>query len=280
MTRPSLLILAAGIGSRYGGSKQLDPVGPHGARIFDYTIHDALKAGFGKIVFVVNGKEAGAFRETVRSGYARGVEIDFAIQDLKDAPPGFAPPASRTSPWGTGHAVLAARNRIKEPFAVVNADDFYGPSSFTIMCDALQNMGADSREFVMAGFELKRTLSRHGPVSRGECHVAGGRLVSVIERERVRRIGDAVFFETGDGNRTKIPGDAIVSMNFWGFAPAVLFPILEEQFKVFIRENAESPKAEFYIPTAVNRAILEKKASVRVLRSSERWFGMTWPGDR
>ncbi len=280
MTAPSLLILAAGNGSRYGGCKQLDPVGPHGACLFDYTIHDALKAGFDKIVFVVSGEGEATFREAIRAKYSDRVEIDFAVQDVGDLPPGFDPPRSRFHPWGTGHAVLAARRLIDAPFAVVNADDYYGPSSFTLMHDALDEMHPDAREFVMVGFYIKRTLSRHGPVSRGECNVVDGRLVSIVERERVRQIRGAVVYETNNGNGREIPGDVTVSMNFWGFAPGALFPILGEQFKAFIGANLEKPKSEFYIPTAVNRAISEKRASVRVLRSSENWLGMTWLEDR
>ena len=278
---PTLLILAAGLGSRYGGSKQVDPVGAHGACLFDYSIYDARKAGFGKIVFLISRAMEKEFKAAIANKYGANNDfIQYAYQALDDLPAGYRLPDERIKPWGTGHAVLAAREVIKEPFAVINADDYYGPGSFAAMADALKGCGPESREMVMVGFRLARTLSPHGHVSRGVCVTADGYLQSVIEREKVRQTGDGIVFIDPAGAQVPIAADSVVSMNFWGFVPRSIFPILDEHFQQFLSREITNPKAEFYIPLALDAAIAGSQIKVRVLESDEAWFGMTYAEDR
>ena len=278
--KPSLLILAAGMGSRYGGVKQIDPVGPHGEHLLDYAVYDAVRAGFGKVVFLIKKSMEDEFKKNVSSRYVDTVEIDYAFQELDKVPPGFPVPESRTKPWGTAHAVLVSEGIINEPFAAINADDYYGPSSYKTLYSALNKMDNDSREFIMIGFRIENTLSEYGHVARGVCSVSDGCLVSVTEREEVKFLnGKIVYKDENDSYRELKPG-TIVSMNFWGFAPDTLYPIIKEQFKVFMLEHGGSSKAEIYLPPVVDYAIRTGKATVKVLMSEEKWFGMTYKEDK
>ena len=278
--KPSLLILAAGMGSRYGGVKQIDPVGPHEEYLLDYAIYDAIRAGFGKVVFLIKKGIEDEFKKIVGSRYVDTIEIDYAFQELDKVPPGFTVPESRTKPWGTAHAVLVTEDIINEPFAVINADDYYGPSSYQTLYSALNKMGNDSKEFIMIGFRIEKTLSEHGHVARGVCSVSDGYLVSITEREEVKFLdGKIVFKDENDSYIEPEPG-TIVSMNFWGFAPDTLYPILKEQFEVFMTKQSNNLKAELYIPLVVDYAIRTGKAKVKVLMSEESWFGMTYKEDK
>lgn len=280
MSQPSLLILAAGMGSRYGGFKQIDPIGPSGEIIIDYSIYDALRAGFGKIVLVT----VPALEETLREHFEKTLgeqakKIVFAFQRLDDLPEGFALPEGRVKPWGTGHAIRAARGLVREPFGVINADDFYGPSSYRVLHDALAP--GNPGEYYLVGFELAKTLSPFGSVSRGICQAdAQGCLVDLVEHTTVE-------IDAATGARTKnasgqweplSPG-SIASMNLWGFAPS-LFGHLEEGFAAFLREQGGSPKSEFFIPTVVDTLIRSGQVRCKVLQSTEQWFGMTYQEDR
>ncbi len=278
--KPSLLILAAGMGSRYGGVKQIDPVGPHEEYLLDYAIYDAIRAGFGKVVFLIKKGIEDEFKKIVGSRYVDTIEIDYAFQELDKVPPGFTVPESRTKPWGTAHAVLVTEDIINEPFAVINADDYYGPSSYQTLYSALNKTGNDSKEFIMIGFRIEKTLSEHGHVARGVCSVSDGYLVSITEREEVKFLdGKIVFKDENDSYIEPEPG-TIVSMNFWGFAPDTLYPILKEQFEVFMTKQSNNLKAELYIPLVVDYAIRTGKAKVKVLMSEESWFGMTYKEDK
>lgn len=280
LMKPTLLILAAGMGSRYSGLKQVDPVGPHGEFLLDYAIYDAVKAGFGKVVFVITKKMEVEFKKLVSSRYVDVIKVDYAFQELGKVPSGFVVPDSRIKPWGTGHAVLVAKDVINEPFAVANSDDYYGPTSYITMCNALKEMKNDSKEFIMVGFEVEKTLSSHGKVSRAVCSVLDSYLVSIIEREEIQEINGRVVYKERNNTYKGIEPGSLVSLNFWGFSPYALFPILEEQFEVFIKEHINSPKAEFYIPFAVDYAIKTQKAKVKVLKSAETWFGLTYTEDK
>ena len=266
---PTLLILAAGMGSRYGGLKQMDPVGPSGETVLDYAVFDAIRAGFGRVVFVIRREFEGAFRETVTAKYAGRIAVDFAFQAPDDLPAGFAVPEGRVKPWGTGHAVWCARNAVSGPFAVINADDFYGASSFSRLAVFLN--AAQGSRFAIVGFRLSNTLSENGSVSRGICEERGGRLVSITE---VKAIAPG---DVGPGRR--FSGSEIVSMNFWGFTPAV-FDGLGRGFSAFLRDRSGDPSAEFYRPAAVSALIAAGSASVDVIASESSWFGITYKEDK
>jgi hypothetical protein len=279
--KPTLLLLAAGIGSRFGGFKQLEPVGPNGELLLDYSLYDARRAGFGRIVFVISKEIESEFKGYMSARY--GVQDDFVyvLQELDTGlPPGFSVPQGRTKPWGTGHAVLAAKHVVATPFAVVNADDYYGAGSFRAIGAALATMQNDAREQVMVGFGLENTLSEHGAVARGVCSVKDGFLSSIVEREKIRREAEGVVFESPRGEKFALDPQATVSMNCWGFAPEIMFPKFERDFAAFLRHRGDEPKAEFYLPTVVNDGIVDGSLAVRMLYSGDRWFGMTYAGDR
>jgi choline kinase len=277
--KPALVILAAGMGSRFGGLKQMEPIGPGGEFLIDYTIYDARRAGFGTAVFVITRKIEAEFRRYMEARYGNGAPFSYVFQELDAVPAGCAVPAGRVKPWGTGHAVLACRSAVDVPFAVVNADDFYGRRSFDVLCRALEAMPPDGREFVMVGFRLENTLSEHGAVARGVCTAADGRLVSIVEREKVRREGGRIIFESPGGEAVALDPHAPVSMNCWGFAPQTLFPRLETVFASFFRSRGSDPNAEFFLLSAVNDGIAAGTISVKMLDSSERWFGLTHQKD-
>lgn len=278
----TLLILAAGLGSRYGASKQVDELGPKGAWLMDYAIYDAVRAGFGRIVFVISAAMAADFTQSLAAKYGPRPKIpfDFVIQSLTDLPPGVILPPERTKPWGTGHAVLAARQVITEPFAVINADDYYGPEAFNTVVKVLGVLGPASREAVMVGYRLARTLSAHGSVNRGVCQLDRGYLTSVVERESIHQVQDKIVAKGSKGEAITLSPDALVSMNLWGFAPQSVFPILTQQFVAFSKANRHLPSTEFYIPWAVDRAIAAGDLRVRVVPTRETWMGLTHAADR
>jgi NDP-sugar pyrophosphorylase family protein len=281
--KPTLVVLAAGIGSRYGGLKQLDPVGPNGEIILEYSIYDALRAGFGKVVLVIRDGMEQALRRRVDRTIARHCEVAYVLQAIESVPEWFAHYHERRKPWGTAHATLCCRDAIDEPFAVINADDLYGRRSYQLIHDFLvsQAVRNDPPSWCMAGWSLDCTLTEHGHVSRGICSVADdGSLLKVEERLRIDRDGDVIRF-TEDGERwIDIPGSNIVSMNFWGFTPAV-FSVLEERFSSFIECNIENlNEHEFLLPTVVGELITEQQVVVSVLPTGERWYGITYKEDR
>jgi dTDP-glucose pyrophosphorylase len=277
MTAPSLLVLAAGMGSRYGGLKQIDPVGPSGETIMDYSIYDALRAGFGKIVFVLRKEIEAAFRETIAARFEHRVAIDYVFQELDDLPSGFSVPDGRTKPWGTTQAVLAADGAIREPFAVINADDFYGAESLCALAAHLQSATA---EYAMVGFVLRNTLSDFGAVARGVCRVdERGFLKDVVEMTNIARDGSQAKSTDSNGKVSPLSGDETVSMNMWGFTPSV-FSQLERVFQEFLEADGTDLRAESYLPNAVNRLIDSGQARVRVLPTAGSWFGVTYRQDR
>jgi|SRR5271168_2924302 len=274
---PTLLVLAAGMGSRYGGLKQIDAVGPNGEAILDYSIHDALQAGFGKVVFVLRREIEQAFQETVAGRFEKRAAIEYVFQELDNLPPGFSVPRGRIKPWGTTHAVLAAADAIHEPFAVINADDFYGAESYRLLARHLQS-GTD--EYAMAGFVLRNTLSEFGGVARGVCTVGNdGYLQNVMEWTNIERDGLDAKATDEAGEVTALPGDSVVSMNMWGFTPGV-FAYLGKEFERFLSANGSDVRSECYLPNTVNALIADGNAKVRVLRSTDEWFGVTYREDR
>ncbi|GAB3691187.1 nucleotidyltransferase [Spirosoma flavus] len=281
--QPTLLILAAGMGSRYGGIKQLDQFGPNGETIMDYSLFDAVRAGFGKVVFIIREELREDFEEVFGKKLAGKIEVDYAIQSLESFVPEEAGEVKRTKPWGTGHAMLCAWHHTQTPFAVINADDFYGLEAFQLIGDFLKN-DTDDQLHAMVGYELKNTLSENGSVSRGVCQVdAQNHLLSVIERTKIyEQAADSdeqrIVFEEGE-NLTALSPDTPVSMNFWGFKPSV-FPLVKHQFESYAMANINSPKAEFYIPTVMTNLIETDTGHCKVFRSQSAWFGVTYPEDK
>lgn len=279
--RPTLLVLAAGMGSRYGGLKQLDQVGPAGEIIIDYAVYDAIRAGFDKVVFVIRREIEEAFKQAVGSRYKGKIAVAYAFQELSDLPTGFDVPAGREKPWGTGHAILAAKTAIDRPFAVINGDDFYGKESFSLMGDYLSR-AADGRkaDYSMCGFMLRNTLSDHGTVSRGICRVSGaGFLEGVTEHTKLQRKDNVVESEQADGSIVGFGGDEIVSLNFWGFTPSI-FNHLEQHFAAFLESRGNDLKSEFFIPSVVDALIKDGSASVKVTTSTDSWLGITYREDK
>lgn len=279
--QPTLLVLAAGMGSRYGGLKQLDPMGPNGETILDYSVHDAVKAGFQRIVFVIRRDIEQAFRETVGKRYEDNIEIAYAFQELNDLPAGHSLPEGRTKPWGTGHAILAARDIITGPFAVINADDFYGAHAYQVIADYFQKCERESLPVLsMVSYSLENTLSRHGSVNRGLCKVDQDLLQSVEEVEEIDRDQQGIITgKSSSGELIKIDGASPVSMNFWGFSDQV-FNSLGNHFEQFLAEQGSAMKSEYYIPAFVDEIISKDSAKCDVLKTSSNWFGVTYPGDK
>ena len=277
--KPTLFILAAGMGSRYGGLKQLDGLGPSGETIMDYSVYDALKAGFGKIVFVIRHDFEQEFREKVVSKYEGHVPVEVVFQDLDNIPEGFTRNPERTKPWGTGHAVLMGKDVINEPFAVINADDYYGRESFEILAQALRDMEGKKGEYCMVGFRIENTLSENGGVSRGLCEVsADGNLTGVTECHGIERRGDKLIHVL-NGEEKEFPAGANVSMNMWGFTPDY-FGYSEKAFVKFLSKYAGELKGEFYIPTVVNDLIEANEITLAVKETPSKWFGVTYAADR
>ncbi|MDE3062933.1 MAG: NTP transferase domain-containing protein [Acidobacteriota bacterium] len=277
MSGPALLVLAAGMGSRYGGLKQMDAVGPCGEAIVDYSIYDALRAGFRRVVFVLRKEIETEFRQKVGTRFEHLVEVSYVLQDLQHVPAGFHVPAGRTKPWGTTHAVLAAEGTINGPFAVINADDFYGAESYRLLAEHLRNAAA---EHALVGYVLRRTLSEYGAVARGVCAVdAHGLLRDVTEMTQIERVGTQIRNTLADGRATELTGDELVSMNLWGLR-AEIFPLLRERLAAFLAAHGTELKSECYLPATVSELIGEGKAAVRVLPTPETWFGVTYQQDK
>jgi dTDP-glucose pyrophosphorylase len=279
--KPTLLVLAAGMGSRYGGLKQLDQVGPSGETIIDYSIFDAIRAGFGKVVFIIRRDIEKAFKEAIGSRYEGKIKVDYAFQQLDALPEGFSVPEGREKPWGTGHAVFCAKDLINEPFAVINGDDFYGRDGFKLLADYLYNAeDGEKADFSMCGFIMRNTLSDNGSVSRGVCEVnSDGNLSQVVEHTKIERNGKAAKSFIEDGTVIDFTGDEIVSMNMWGFTPS-LFGYMENMFIDFLKERGNEMKSEFFIPLVADTLIKQGKADVKVMTSKDEWFGITYREDK
>jgi hypothetical protein len=278
--KPTLLVLAAGMGSRYGGLKQIDPMGPSGETILDYSVYDALRAGFGKVVFIIRPDFEADFRERIAAKFAGRIEVGFAFQTLDRLPAGFAVPAGREKPWGTTHAILCAREAVATPFAVINADDFYGRDSYAVLGRRLATLSNDALDFCMVGFTLKNTLSDHGTVARGVCRTdASGRLTDIRELTKIARTAGGAENRSEDGTVTPLTGEEPVSMNMWGFTPAI-FPLLDADFRAFLQAKGGEPKSESYIPMAVGNLVAAGSARCDVLRTSSAWFGVTYREDK
>lgn len=281
--KPTLFLLAAGMGSRYGGLKQLDGLGPNGETIMDYSIYDAIKAGFGKLVFVIRKDFEQDFREKIISKYEGHIPCELVFQSIDALPEGFTCPEGRVKPWGTNHAVLMGASVINEPFAVINCDDFYGSDSYRSMAQFLSDLpeGSENR-YAMVGFRVSNTLSESGTVSRGICSTDENRmLTSVVERTKVQRMDGEVKYIDDNGEWTATPENTPVSMNFWGFTPDY-FKYSDDLFKQFLSnpQNMENLKSEFFIPFVVDKLIAEGTATVEVLDTTSKWFGVTYPEDR
>lgn len=282
--KPTLLVLAAGMGSRYGGLKQMDPMGPNGETVLDYSVFDAIRAGFGRVVFIIREDFAEAFRQGVGSRFAGRIAVDYAFQRLDDIPSGFEIPDGRVKPWGTAHAVRAARALVREPFAVINADDFYGRDAYVRAAGFLATAGdiaGGPANYAMVGYPLVNTLSDHGDVNRGICsRDDNGLLVNVEEFVAIEREADGVVRGNGlDGARREIDEACPVSMNFWAFTPC-LFDHLEAGFSAFLAARGGEEKSEYYIPTLVDELIRTGRANCRVLDTTSHWFGVTYPDDK
>jgi UTP-glucose-1-phosphate uridylyltransferase len=278
MIKPGLLIMAAGMGSRYGSLKQIDPIGPSGEAIIDYSVYDAIRAGYGNVVFVIRKNIETDFRDTLLKRFEKVVDVDYVFQELEMLPKPFTLPPHRLKPWGTAHAILVASEKINTPFAAINADDFYGFDAFQQMANYL-SAGEQSADYSMVGYLLKNTLSAYGSVSRGVCEIDDKNFLKEIhERTNIKKEGEEVFF-TKDGNSYRLNEDAIVSMNFWGFTPDI-FEKIEAGFKAFLHDNISDPKSEYYIPALVDELINSQKARVKVLTSNSSWFGVTYREDK
>lgn len=273
--------MAAGMGSRYGSLKQIDPVGPSGETIIDYSIFDAIRAGFGKVVFIIRKDIETDFREVFISKLEKYVEVDYVFQELDCLPEGFTVPEGRVKPWGTGHAILMAKDKVREPFAAINADDFYGASAFKEMADYFATLGASSQsEFAMVGYDLDNTMSEYGSVSRGVClKDENGWLSEVVERTKIQYTPQGIADVQENGDTLTLQKNDIVSMNFWGFTPE-FFRQAEPYFKEFLTEQGSNLKSEFYIPMVVDLLIKSRQAKVKVLQSHDRWFGVTYKEDK
>jgi hypothetical protein len=284
MNKPVLLVMAAGLGSRYGGLKQIDPVGDHGEIILDFSLYDAMMAGFDKVIFVIRKETEKDFRDIIDKREGRYMDVEYAFQEMDDLPEGYSVPEGREKPWGTAHAVYSARDLIDAPFAVINADDYYGAGAFHIIYDFLENAkDGEFYDYAMSAFSVEKTLTENGSVARGICEVTDdGYLSSVTERTNIMwRDDQPEFSEDGGKSWTAVAPGTPVSMNFWGFTPSFMGEI-EKRFPAFLDEaEASDPlKKEFFLPSVVSDLIAEQKARVKVLRSHDRWFGVTYSEDR
>ena len=282
MNSVTLLVLAAGMGSRYGGLKQLDAVGPNGETVIDYSVFDAIRAGFKKVVFIIREDFKKEFQSSIGNKFQSQIEVEYAYQKLEVLPPGYSLPQDREKPWGTGHAILSAKQVVNEPFAVINADDFYGKLAYQKIFQYLSTVSIDSSpsSFCMVGYPLINTLSEFGSVSRGICIVSDqNKLESVNELTSIQKIENEIVNEAEVQKRQVLSGDEVVSMNMWGFTPQ-LFSQLEKLFSEFLSENIDNLSSEFYIPFAVDNLIQSNIATVEVLETTEQWFGVTYKEDK
>ena len=278
--KPTLFVLAAGMGSRYGGLKQLDGLGPHGETIMDYSIYDAIRSGFGKIVFVIRKDFEADFRAKILSKYENHIPVEVVFQALDNLPEGFVCPEGRTKPWGTNHAVLMGKGVIKEPFAVINADDFYGRNSFEVIAKELSTPKSRKGDYCMVGFRVGNTMSESGSVARGVCENKDGFLTTVVERTAIAyNEKHEISFTDENGKEQILDPSTPVSMNLWGFTPDY-FEFSEKYFVDFLKENINTPKAEFFIPLVVNELVTKGDATVKVLDTDSKWFGVTYAADR
>jgi UTP-glucose-1-phosphate uridylyltransferase len=278
--KPTLLVLAAGMGSRYGGLKQIDPVGENGETIIDFSIYDAVNAGFDRVVFVIRRDIEKEFREIIGRRYENKINVDYVFQQIEDIPDGFKVPAGRAKPWGTGHAILSARKLINNSFAVINGDDFYGSKSFFLLANFLDKTDISSNEYAIVAYILKNTLSEHGSVSRGVCSVKDKYyLKDIIEYTKIQKAGEKIFTVDVNGQNIELGANEYVSMNMFGFTSGI-FKYLESEFTGFLKKNADNPKSEFYIPTVVGTLIHNNLATVRVLQSDSTWLGITYQEDK
>ena len=277
MNEPVLVILAAGLGSRYGGLKQIDVVGNNGESIIDFSIYDAYQAGFRKVVLIIRPEHEELFDLHIGNKIRPFMEVEYAYQSVTDLPEPFVCPAERTKPWGTTHALLVTRPYIHSPFMVINADDFYGRESFEIMYNFLKNEVTDDT-FGMVGYQLTKTLTDNGTVTRGVCDIVDGYLSKIVEMQKIQKDGEHAVAVNEDGTTVQLP-DGLVSMNFWGFTPAI-YPLLEDIFKQFLAEKLNVEKSEHVIPTAVGQLINEGKIRVKVMGTEASWFGVTYPQDK
>lgn len=278
MQKPTLLVLAAGMGSRYGSLKQMDQFGPSGESIIDYSVYDAARAGFKKIVFVIRRSLEEQFKEVFLGRFPNDLEVRYVFQELDSLPEGFSVPRERKKPWGTGHAVWVANSKIKEPFAVINADDFYGAESFNRIAQFLTN--PPSNTYCLVGYRLSNTLSDHGYVSRGICEVEEGKLKDITERTKIgRNSAGTIVYQAENGEAIPLSGNETASMNLMGFTPQV-FQTFESSFVEFMKNYGQQPKKEFYLPSVVNEIIKSGQAEVEVIPTPESWFGVTYPQDK
>lgn len=268
----TLVVMAAGMGSRFGGLKQIEPIGPHGQAIIDFSVYDAKAAGFNKVVFIIKHEIEKEFKEIVGSRIEKMIDVEYAYQEIDTLPNGFVCPADRTKPWGTAHAVWCAKDKIKTPFAVINADDYYGKSAYIKMYNHLKEQKGD---YCMVGFRLQNTLTENGTVSRGICEVENGHLKSVTERTKIL---DCKYTED-DVNWTELPPDCIVSMNMWGFTPDI-FDYIEKDLNEFFAQKISVPKVEYYLPTVVSNILAQGKKQLSVLVAEDRWYGVTYKEDK
>ncbi len=277
---PALVILAAGMGSRYGGVKQIDQFGPNGETILDYSIYDALQAGFKKIVFVIRRELEDDFKTVFGPKLQGRADVHFVFQELDNLPPGFSVPEGRAKPWGTAHAVLVAKKAVTEPFGVINADDFYGRGAYQILADFLVRQPQDGNEYTIVGYRLDRTLSKHGSVSRGVCQVdANGYLQKIVERTKIYWKGASIVYLDENGQEKEIDGSVLVSMNMMGYTPS-FFGHLDRYFEEFLRNSGTDPKAEFFLTWVLDQLINTGQAKVKILSTDEEWFGVTYKEDK
>ncbi|MFC0876252.1 NDP-sugar synthase [Saccharicrinis sp. FJH2] len=277
--KPTLVILAAGMGSRYGGLKQIDGFGPNGEAIIEYSVFDAIRAGFGKVVFVVRESIEEAFKAHFGSKFEGKIDVEYVYQELDNIPAGLSVPAERTKPWGTGHAVLVAKDAVKTPFAVINADDFYGRDAFETVATELSATTNEAKTYYLLGYEVQKTLSDFGSVSRGVCSVDNnGNLADIVERTKIYKDGGKIVYDE-NGSIHELAPEQPVSMNFMAFTPSA-FTYYEAYFNEFIKTNVDNPKAEFYMPTVLNTLISKGEAEVKVLSTTAQWFGVTYKEDK
>ena len=278
--KPVLLVMAAGLGSRYGGLKQLDKIGPNGEIILELSSYDAIKAGFEKIIFILRTEIVEDFKELIGNKLSQFAEIEYVIQDINNMPEGFNIPTGRVKPWGTGHAILCAKDIVKSPFLVINADDYYGQESFKLMYDYLST-NTEENHHAMVGYKLKNTLSENGHVARGICTVEDGELKEIVERTKIIKIGESAFYTEDEKEWIELDYNSIVSMNMWGFMNSI-FEITEEGFKNFLQNNLNNNplKAEYFIPLVVSDLINSGKGKVKVINSKDKWYGVTYQEDK
>jgi hypothetical protein len=279
MDRLTLVVMAAGMGSRYGGLKQIDPMGPNGETLVEYSVYDAIRAGFEKVVFIIRREFADAFKGQIGDRFRGRIEVAYVYQELDDLPPPFSVPEGRVKPWGTGQAILVCKEEVDGPFMIQNADDYYGAEAYRVMADGLKQLPLDRFEGCMVGFDTVKTLSLNGAVTRGVCFAEGGYLTRVEERQEVELNREGILqFRQGD-QTVAMAGDEICSLNLWGFSPS-FFPELERRFVTFLEEQGSELKSEWLLPLIVDELIQEGKLKVKVLNSPDSWYGVTYPEDK